>query len=126
MKLQCNDCIHKNVCKNIEKWKAYNLEMEEMKEKYPVDWVENNKPFTSCSDYKRDILIGDNVNETNTIERCYGEYKVDNNNGNYFLMHLPCSYAFLLIFPCNQHRIFLFQKHNRFYYQSLSNTDYQL
>ena len=99
MKLQCNDCIHKNVCKNIEKWKAYNLEMEEMKEKYPVDWVENNKPFSSCSDYKRDILIGDNVNETNTIERYYNEYKndgyyntgdcnVDNsnsyyNNGNY-------------------------------------------
>ena len=78
MKLQCNDCIHKNVCKNIEKWKAYNLEMEEMKEKYPVDWVENNKPFSSCSDYKRDILIGDNVNETNTIERYYNEH---NNNG---------------------------------------------
>ena len=83
MKLECNDCVHKNVCKNIEKWKAYNLEMEEMKEKYPTDWVENNKPFTSCSDYKRDILIGDNVNKTNSIERCYGEYKVDNNNGNY-------------------------------------------
>ena len=66
MKLQCNDCIHKNVCKNIEKWKAYNLEMEEMKEKYPVDWVENNKPFSSCSDYKRDILIGDNNNKYNT------------------------------------------------------------
>ena len=73
MELQCNDCVHKNVCKNIEKWKAYNLEMEEMKEKYPVDWVENNKPFSSCGDYKRDILIGDNVNETNTIERYYNE-----------------------------------------------------
>ena len=99
MKLQCNDCIHKNVCKNIEKWKTYNLEMEEMKKKYPADWVENNKPFSSCSDYKRDILTGDNVNETNTIERYYNEYKndgyyntgdcnVDNsnsyyNNGNY-------------------------------------------
>ena len=94
MKLQCNDCIHKNVCKNNEKWKTYNLEMEEMKEKYPVDWVENNKPFTSCSDYKRDILIGDNVNETNTTERYYNEYKNDgcynmgdcnvDNNNSYF------------------------------------------
>lgn len=83
MELQCNDCVHKNVCKNIEKWKAYNLEMEEMKEKYPVDWVENNKPFTSCSDYKRDILIGDIQDKNNSVE-CNSYYNAGyDNNGCY-------------------------------------------